>query len=117
MHQCAPGILAACNRRDLSAIEADQLDRRRSGVGARPEPYLRAAIIDGEYQRHLLALALRRIEDVLDLGTARTDRLPFAVDDDLRGVDGAQAQEVGIMLLAPRRRGTGERVLPAEPIP
>ena len=63
---------------------------------------VRVWLIDGRYRVSLL-----------DLDAVRADRLPFAVDYNLRRVDRSEAQEVGVALLAPRCRGTGERVLPA----
>src|SRR5207237_7984040 len=36
---------------------------------------------------------------------------------DLRRVRGGKTHKVGVAVLPPRRIGTGERVLPAEPVP
>src|SRR5207237_542515 len=110
-----PAILAPRDRRDMPAVEADQQEGRRDPVAARPHGDLRPPGIDGEGNRHFVAIAPRRAQRALDLATVGTDRLPSAVDDDLRRVDRGKTQKVDVAVLAPRRLGAGKRVLPAEP--
>src|SRR5271166_6949757 len=117
MGQCPPAVFAALDPSDMPAVEADQQDRAGRRLAARAELDPRDAAIDGERHRYRVAVAPRQVERMLDILAVRADRLPPAVDDDLRRVDGRETEKPGVAVLPPGRRGAGVRVLPAEPVP
>src|SRR6516164_851956 len=117
MREGPPAVFAALHRADVPAVEADQQDRRRHPLAPRTQADPRPAVIESEDDRNFLTVAPREVERMFDLGTVRADGLPFAIDDDLRGIDRRKIEKRGVMVLALGRLSAGIRVLPAEPVP
>ena len=110
MRRGSPAILAALDRGNAPAIEADQQDRGRCRVARRTQIYLCLAVIENERHRQFTAAASGKAERLFNIRAVRADRLSLAVDDDLRGIDRGEIACAGIpevcleVLLARRRR-------------
>src|SRR5947209_4431521 len=117
MREGPSAILAVRHRRDMPAVEADQQNGARDPLAAWAEPDLPPPMLESESDLHFSMAAPGGAQRALDFGAVRANGLPLAIDDDLRGIDGGEPEELGITTLALGRSRAGERVLPAEPVP
>src|SRR5271154_2380853 len=117
MRQSAPGIFAAFDGIDMTAIEADQHNRSICRIAATTHGDPGLHVIVRQRHRNGARVMTGGVERALDRGAIRAHHLTPAVDHDLWRVYGFNTKQPGVSLLTRGRLGAGERILPTEPVP
>src|SRR5271154_6747149 len=99
MRQSAPGIFAAFDGIDMTAIEADQHNRSTCHIAATTDGDPGLAVIVRQRHRNGARVMVGGVERALDRRAIRAHHLTSAVHHDLRRVYGFNTKEPCVSLL------------------